>query len=194
MEETRAMFSPNSMAERPLFIPLRREWFEAFESGDKTEEHRRHGKRWNARTCRIGRAVTLSLGYSGRRLTGVITSFGTRLCDAECDGGIYRTGEELAVIGITLVDPSRIAPPIQRELRKHCWHNVGGISVGVFDGTYRVRCCWCGAEGERSYRLLLGSEIGHGPYAAQYANLIWDPMDDYGPCLGECRLAVMGAK
>ena len=59
-----------------LFIPLRREWFEAFESGDKTIEYRPYGPRWNERTCRVGRRVTLSLGYGKRkRLHGTIVSF-----------------------------------------------------------------------------------------------------------------------
>lgn len=59
-----------------LFIPLRREYFEAFESGEKTEEYRPYGPRWNERTCRIGRRVVISLGYGTlRRLTGTITGF-----------------------------------------------------------------------------------------------------------------------
>lgn len=64
------------MPEKPLFVPLKTEWFLAFERGEKTVEYRR-GKRWNTRTCRVGRAVTLSLGYSGRRLSAVIARFRT---------------------------------------------------------------------------------------------------------------------
>jgi len=60
----------------PLFIPLKREFFEAFERGEKTHEYRVLGPRWNASTCRPGRAVTLSLGYGkARRLNGVVASF-----------------------------------------------------------------------------------------------------------------------
>lgn len=59
--------------ERPLFIPLRREYFQAFARGEKQVEYRLNGKRWNAITCRKGRAVVLSCGYSGPRLHGVIT-------------------------------------------------------------------------------------------------------------------------
>jgi hypothetical protein len=63
-------------AKVPLFIPLRREWFEAFENGHKTFEYRPLGPRWNARTCAIGRRVVLSLGYGRqRRLRGTIVSF-----------------------------------------------------------------------------------------------------------------------
>lgn len=71
-------------AERPLFIPLKREFFNAFLSGTKREEFRRHGKQWNRETCRIGRRVTLSLGYGKQaRLTGTITGF--RLANAPAD-------------------------------------------------------------------------------------------------------------
>lgn len=59
--------------ERTLFVPLKGEWFDKFESGEKTIEYRAYGPRWNERTCRPGRAVTLSRGYSGRRLHGYVT-------------------------------------------------------------------------------------------------------------------------
>jgi len=40
------------------------------------EELRLYGPRWNERTCTVGRAVTLSKGYSkGNRLTGRIWKF-----------------------------------------------------------------------------------------------------------------------
>lgn len=62
--------------EKPLFIPLCREWFERFERGEKTTEYRVYGPRWNERTCRIGRPVVLSMGYGkARRLHGKITRF-----------------------------------------------------------------------------------------------------------------------
>ncbi|OPY72466.1 MAG: hypothetical protein A4E63_01209 [Syntrophorhabdus sp. PtaU1.Bin050] len=61
---------------KPLFIPLKREHFESFESGAKTTEFRQYGPRWNERTCIVGRPVILSLGYGKqRRLKGVITAF-----------------------------------------------------------------------------------------------------------------------
>jgi hypothetical protein len=62
--------------ERPLFIPLYRRYYEAFEAGTKTIEVRRYGPKWNEHTCRVGRPVTLSCGYGKhRRLPGVITAF-----------------------------------------------------------------------------------------------------------------------
>jgi hypothetical protein len=64
--------------EKPVFIPLNKEYFEQFESGAKTTEYRKYGNRWNLRNCTPGRAVTLSLGYGKkRRLSGVIKSFRT---------------------------------------------------------------------------------------------------------------------
>lgn len=46
-----------------LFVPLRREFFEAFAAGQKDTEYRPYGPRWNERTCPPGRSVVLSLGY-----------------------------------------------------------------------------------------------------------------------------------
>lgn len=63
-------------AEKPLFIPLKRDYFEDFENGRKVIEYRKRGPRWNAETCRIGRRVVLSLGYGRhRRLEGTVAGF-----------------------------------------------------------------------------------------------------------------------
>lgn len=59
---------------KPLFIPLNKEHYEAFESGEKWCEYRVYGPRWNRKTCYAGRPVTLSCGYGKqRRMTGFIT-------------------------------------------------------------------------------------------------------------------------
>lgn len=59
-----------------LFIPLKTEYFEAFESGLKTDELRLYGPRWNELTCVPGRAVVLSKGYGKKsRLRGRIKYF-----------------------------------------------------------------------------------------------------------------------
>jgi hypothetical protein len=66
----------NDTGAKPLFIPLKREFFEAFKRGTKTEEYRLEGPRWNARTCFVGRHVVLSLGYGkSNRLQGVVTGY-----------------------------------------------------------------------------------------------------------------------
>jgi hypothetical protein len=61
--------------DRPLFIPLKREWFEKFRDGSKTIEYRRLGPKWNPKVCWIGRPVILSNGYSGARITARIRKF-----------------------------------------------------------------------------------------------------------------------
>jgi hypothetical protein len=62
---------------KPVFIPLKTEFFEAFKRGEKTSEYRRYGGPWNERVCHPGRRVVISKGYGKHaRLTGVIR--GTR--------------------------------------------------------------------------------------------------------------------
>lgn len=61
---------------KPLFIPLKTEFYEAFRDGSKTVEYRRYGPRWNERTCERGRPVVLSKGYGKRhRMQGTIVGF-----------------------------------------------------------------------------------------------------------------------
>lgn len=89
--------------EKPLFIPLKTEWFRAFEAGEKSVEYRLEGTRWNADTCRIGRAVTLSHGYSGSRLQGVVAGFEIVGPDAHpAIAQIYPGHERIAAISIRL--------------------------------------------------------------------------------------------
>lgn len=47
----------------PLFIPLNGHYYDLFESGNKDTEYRLNGKRWNLKTCFVGRQVILSRGY-----------------------------------------------------------------------------------------------------------------------------------
>ena len=55
-----------------LFIPLKKEYFLAFENHEKTTEYRQYGPRWNEGTVYAGRSVTLCLGYNGRQLTAIV--------------------------------------------------------------------------------------------------------------------------
>ncbi|OAM89861.1 hypothetical protein OH491_17490 [Termitidicoccus mucosus] len=64
--------------EKPLFIPLNSEHFIAFEKGQKRTEYRTNGPRWNEHTCRIGREVVLSFGYTKMRLRGTVVGFRVR--------------------------------------------------------------------------------------------------------------------
>ena len=61
---------------KPLFIPLKTEYFEAFADGSKREELRLYGTRWNKETCKPGREVVISKGYGKHaRLKGRIWKF-----------------------------------------------------------------------------------------------------------------------
>lgn len=62
--------------QKPLFIPLKAEFYAAFRNGTKTEELRLYGPRWNERTCPVGSPVTLSNGYGKKnRMTATIWKF-----------------------------------------------------------------------------------------------------------------------
>jgi len=90
-------------AEKPLFIPLKTEYFRAFESGIKTTEYRRYGSLWNERTCRIGRRVVLSRGYGKQsRLTGTVVGFEKRIMDSPDWLACYGAAGEAACIRIEL--------------------------------------------------------------------------------------------
>lgn len=97
---------------KPLFIPLKAEYFEAFERGEKKVEYRKYtpndardsGPRWNEVTCAVGRPVVLSYGYGKkRRLRGVITSFEVVDCPYKLPGWVACYGHSnrsAACIGI----------------------------------------------------------------------------------------------
>ena len=61
---------------KPLFVPLKAEHYEDVQIGTKRIEYRLYGKRWNEKTCLVGRRITLSKGYGkGNRINGVIVGF-----------------------------------------------------------------------------------------------------------------------
>lgn len=88
-------------AEPNLFIPLKKEWYRAFELGAKNTEFRAYGPRWNERTCRPGRKATLSCGYSGPRIERTVATF-QKLPFSEAPAVarvIYPNAEFIAAIG-----------------------------------------------------------------------------------------------
>jgi hypothetical protein len=95
--------------EKPLFIPLCAEFFDAFACGAKGTEFRLLGSRWNATTCRIGRAVTLSRGYGkSRRLSGIVAGFAEVGPNADpAIRRVYPFGDSLAAIEIALAEEHR---------------------------------------------------------------------------------------
>jgi len=77
---------------KPLFIPLKKEYYEAFADGSKTEELRRYGVRWNENNCSIGRAVILSKGYGkDARMSGLIRRF------KKLHGTTFRSTDKVAI-------------------------------------------------------------------------------------------------
>lgn len=61
---------------KPVFLPLISKYYEAFKDGSKRSEYRLYGDRWNERTCRVGRPVTISKGYGKRnRIYAFVESF-----------------------------------------------------------------------------------------------------------------------
>lgn len=84
---------------KPLFIPLKKEYFLAFENHIKTTEYRQYGPRWNERTVYFGRPATLCLGYNGRQLDAIVLGMRkikNRITD------IYPRGSILCAIDIVL--------------------------------------------------------------------------------------------
>ncbi len=89
--------------EKPLFFPLNAEHYDRFASGEKDTEYRAYGSRWNERTCRIGRAATLSRGYGKQnRLHGTVKGFAKihRNLAPDVAQAIYPNDEYIAAIGI----------------------------------------------------------------------------------------------
>lgn len=101
--------------EKPLFIPLKAEFFDAFERGDKTDEYRRRSDRFNLGTCRVGRRVILSRGYGkARRLSGVITAAHYDTLPARLPGWLECYGPnagDAIVIKISLEPATRTLSP-----------------------------------------------------------------------------------
>lgn len=93
------------MSTKPLFVPLRTQYFRAFEAGTKRTEYRRYGPRWNERTCWIGRAVTLSHGYSGSRLCACVASVQRISASSLADPDPYAPADELIAIELELLGP-----------------------------------------------------------------------------------------
>lgn len=62
--------------EKPLFVPLKKEYYLKFEAGTKDTEYRLYGPRWNEEVCRIGRLAVISNGYGNyNRMNGVVAGF-----------------------------------------------------------------------------------------------------------------------
>lgn len=105
------MMAPSAESQdKPLFIPLKRPYYEAFRNRSKTTEYRPLDSRWNEQTCWVGRPVLLSLGQGGdHHLPGVITGFhrSTRASATKPWIACYGPGKRLvACIKILITAPA----------------------------------------------------------------------------------------
>jgi len=100
---------------KSLFIPLKTEYFKAFQDGSKSEELRKYGPGWNEKTCRVGRDVVLSKGYGKQcRMRGIIYRFKKQ--HGSLFGSTYKAeiiavygtlDIEIACIGISNIRPHK---------------------------------------------------------------------------------------
>lgn len=91
---------------KPLFIPLKAEYYAAFAQGSKSVEYRRYGSRWNERTCAVGRRVVISKGYGKQaRRQGVVVGFERRRMDSADWLACYGEPGDAACIEIKLDEP-----------------------------------------------------------------------------------------
>lgn len=75
---------------KPLFLPLKKEYFEAFENGSKLWEVRREGGSWQKKHLISGREIVLSCGYGKqRRLRWVIGNVCRALCAPNLFDQVY---------------------------------------------------------------------------------------------------------
>ena len=103
---------------KPLFVPLKTEYWQQFRDGTKRDELRLYGQRWNERTCAIGREVTLSKGYGKHgRMIGRVRGFKRQ--HGSLFGSTYRAAilavygtlnVEIACISIELLHNTGIKP------------------------------------------------------------------------------------
>lgn len=92
---------PRATTRPMMFVPLRGVWFDAIACGEKTDEWRRVGPRFNFETCRPGREIILSRGYSGARLRVRILSVTGRMSNENpAASGIY--GPDVPCIVLSL--------------------------------------------------------------------------------------------
>lgn len=103
---------------KPLFVPLKKEYYEAFKeqlkadcsyeampTSVKTEEFRKYGRTWTEKNCIVGRPVVLSCGYGkANRMLGVVRSFRTTYDFSNAYLQIYGSTEEpMAAVGIEVL-------------------------------------------------------------------------------------------
>jgi DNA-directed RNA polymerase subunit RPC12/RpoP len=117
---------------KAMFLPLKSQYFDAFKAGTKTVEYRRYCKRWDERTCAIGRPVVLSRGYGKHdRLSGVISGFERRHMASTEWVDCYGEPGWAACISITLDSQSTVEDEPKREMWVTC-SNCSHRWIGLY--------------------------------------------------------------
>src|SRR6201996_9672320 len=90
------------MMTTPLWVPLKGEHFDAFAAGTKTTEYRRlGGPLGQLKRLPVGRPVTLSRGYSGRRLHMIIKAVSV-VSASSVPGAVELYGKRARLVAIEL--------------------------------------------------------------------------------------------
>ena len=126
----------------PIFIPLKREFYDAFERREKRHEYRRESPRFNAQTCQPGRPVILSCGYGRqRRMEGIIKAYSESHTPQDLPGWIacYGTAPATAaIIEIELIQRPRMSR-LQAEAH---WRREYKRSTGFDPLSGRISVRW----------------------------------------------------
>ena len=122
---------------KPIFIPLKRQYFEAFRSGRKRIEYRKVGGQFTEANCSPGREVTLSLGYGTRnRFRGTVLRSWVKHHDRP-------TGEIADCYGTEPIEILAIEILVDRgEARRRC--NCQDISIAKRWASFIKRSGICG--------------------------------------------------
>ncbi|MCP3928063.1 MAG: hypothetical protein GY705_03060, partial [Bacteroidetes bacterium] len=99
------------MIMKPMFIPLKSQFYYQYKKKKKDTELRLYGNGFNERTCTVGRKVVLSKGYGKHeRLTGYIKNFkvkhatllnkSSRLAIKKCYGNLNVNIACIYIVGI----------------------------------------------------------------------------------------------
>lgn len=113
---------------KPLFIPLKTEYYKAFKDGSKREELRVYGPRWNHKTCTEGREVILSNGYGKQnRMKGRIWKFKKQ--QGTLFGSTYKAAIK-AVYGTLEIDIACISITDLKPFNCNAKPNLPGATAG----------------------------------------------------------------
>lgn len=117
------MLDPNQRP--PMYLVLKREYFDAFAEGSKSIEYRRYGGQFTERVYFVGRRVVLATRYDRRALVmpARVTTFRIEPAIKHPDmiefyGGRLAPGDQVALIGLEVLrSPRRLHPSLAYRLQ-----------------------------------------------------------------------------